>query len=149
MAGVQQEMAARSLARDLTGELAPEEVDLFDELARPPDRRGTDDDPLAFGAGELVVALTPILLRIAEAVLGYLAAKAPELGYDLATDLLKDRLKDWLAARKPVLPDRTLDLLRVGVAGVVEAEVLRHGLDRDQATAIAVAVEKRLGLATG
>jgi hypothetical protein len=144
-------LATRGLARELVGDLAPEETDLFDEFATAP-TGGTDreqDEPLAFGSGELIVALTPILLKIAQEVVAYLAEKVPELGYDLVEDVLKDRVKRLLEARKPSLPEQTLAVMRAGVTRIVESEALRQGLDAAKATVIAGAVEKRLGIGPG
>jgi hypothetical protein len=145
------DLATRGLTRELVRDLAPEEADLFDEFATA-GTGGSDqdqDEPLAFGAGELVTALTPILLKIAEAVVAYLAEKVPELGYDLVEEVLKDRVKGLLQVRQQRLPDQTLAVLRAGVARIVESEALRQGLDAAKAAVIADAVEKRLGIAPG
>ncbi len=151
IAGAERDKLARELARDVVGELAPEEADLFDELApleSQPRGRRRGSDPLAFGVQDLVQVLTPFVVAVVAKVIDYLTTKAPELGYDLAKDILKDRVKGWLTAPKPSLPDTTAAILREGLGAVVENEALRHGLPAEQAATVALAVVRRLGLAT-
>lgn len=68
------------LARDLLNDVAPEEMDMFDELAQdyfadasPPDfKKGPADDALGFGMGEMLTAATPALMAVASGVIGYI-----------------------------------------------------------------------------
>lgn len=67
------------LSREIVSELAPEELDLFGELVQeyyddpsPPDlSAGGSDEPLGFGPGEILVAVTPAATAMVVAVFGY------------------------------------------------------------------------------
>jgi len=139
---------ARSLAYDLSIEIAPEELDLFDEYADvDPNKhlRIHDDEPLAFGISEIVIIMTPILVSLAKAALEYLAVKAPEFGYDLASDILRERINNWANPKRAQLPNPTFSIMREGLTHVVEAEALRLGLDNDTSSKLAAATCQRLG----
>jgi hypothetical protein len=86
------------LVRVVVGGIAPEEIDLFDELiAEPPvapqDRASEreHDNPLAFGTGDLVVAITPIAAAMVSVVLTYVGTELLKLAGDQVIDQVKRR----------------------------------------------------------
>ncbi len=136
------------LARRLVGEVAPEELDLFEELAAEPVQAQARmrDDPLASGLGELVVAMTPYAVHAASVVLGFLFAKLGEAAVDLAKDLAKERLRAILFAGASTAPRP--DLL-AQVRNVALTEARSAGLDDRQAGALADAMGPALARIVG
>lgn len=94
-----------ALSKQIVDEIAPEEADLFDELIgdyfadpSPPDLSATAaDDPLGFGLGELMVAVTPAAAAMAAAaipfIVGAVAQAAGNAGVAQVRGWLKQRLR--------------------------------------------------------
>lgn len=69
-----------ALSRDIVATVAPEEVDLFDELLeeyfespQPPDESvSASDDPLGFGVSGAIIAVTPAAAAMVSGVFNYL-----------------------------------------------------------------------------
>lgn len=66
------------LSKKLVVEFAPEEIDMFDELAKeyyenpgPPDKSNQADDPLGLGLDLALSVVTPVALTMATAVLNF------------------------------------------------------------------------------
>ena len=87
------------VSRDLVATVAPEEMVLFrpmstayfdapDRLAQPP-----RDDMLGFGAGDAVVALTPVALSVMGAVLTYLRHEVAEATGKEVTQIIDERVR--------------------------------------------------------
>jgi hypothetical protein len=139
---------ALDLARQLVHEVAPEELDLFEELAVEPVPTGRRkrDDPLASGLGELVVVITPYAIHAATAVLAFLLPKLGEAAIGIAKDLAKERLRTMLFSPSSATPRPDL-LVRVREVTLTEARMA--GLDDVQARALAEAMVPALARAVG
>jgi hypothetical protein len=124
-----------SLIVELTKEVveteAPEELPLFDELVQDffnnpePPLQKEEDDPLAFGVGETVVALTPVFTAMVTAVVTPLlkdaAAAAKEGGMEALKEYVKGALtpdkdeeeKDEQAEQEVPAPSKTENLEQI------------------------------------
>ena len=106
------------ISKTIVGEVAPEEIDLFDELLHdyfadpaPPDLTAKPvDDPLGWGAGEVMVDATKATAAMVSASLGFIA--------DSTQDQTGGQLRQYLAAKqqdpatRPLLSTDLLGALR-------------------------------------
>ena len=87
------------ISKGLVMQIAPEEIDLFDDLAEdyysqpahensPP---AGADDALGFGAQEMVIALTPAVIGMVKTVLDYVLSES--------LDTIKGESASWVQAR--------------------------------------------------
>jgi hypothetical protein len=91
------------ISKQLVMQLAPEEIDLFDDLAREvydhPAHEGSpppqQDDALGFGAQEMVIALTPAVVGTVKTVLEYVLSESLET--------FKGESAAWVQARVKTL----------------------------------------------
>ena len=88
------------LSKSVVSEVAPEELDLFDELVQeyfddpaPPDLSAqASDDALGFGMSEMLVAATPAAMAMASAVVGFVLSEAIEADQEESVGLVLKRL---------------------------------------------------------
>src|SRR5215211_3720307 len=88
-------------SKSVVTQVAPEELELFDELlqdyfenpqpSNPP--ASTHDDPLGFGLGEALVAVTPAAAAMASTVLSYLMTEAIKATQEESAAAIKKKLK--------------------------------------------------------
>lgn len=90
------------VSKRIVTEFASEELELFDELIAdyfadptPPDLSASgDDDPLAFGVGGVLVAVTPAAGAMVSAVLTFVLTEATEVIKEESAEKIKKRIKD-------------------------------------------------------
>jgi hypothetical protein len=136
--GVEDRELIVAVSRDLVASIAPEESALFRPLSiahfEHPERRARaqKDDMLGFGSGEVVVALTPVVLTVVGETLVYLRAElAKTVAHDTAAVLdakvkalfHRSRPADQPAGALPALSRE--QLAEVRRRAVQEARVLR------------------------
>jgi hypothetical protein len=91
----------KEISKGVVTQIAPEELDLFDELAQeyfedptPPDLSSpARDDALGFGLAETVVAVTPTAMAMVTAVLGYLLTEAIKVTQQEGATAIKAKIK--------------------------------------------------------
>ncbi len=144
------------LAREVVGEVAPEELDLFDQLAdeyhanpAPPDlTQPAGDDALGFGLGGALIAATPAVAAAASVVLGLVMQIGFAIVSDEASDQVRQRLRALLR-RDRTAPTAAPTLDREQLRQIRQAalnEALRFGMAQDEAGRIADALLRRLAL---
>lgn len=119
--------AVKSEAARIVARLAPDEIDLFDELAaeffadpRPPGKPSLRDDPCGFGADDFVVATTPAVLAVVVVTFGFALARLARTTGDLASALT--------FARASLDEKRCNDLVQE-LSERIRASARRFGLD--------------------
>jgi len=88
------------ISKDIVVEVAPEEIDLFDELLMeyfqdpaPPDLSTKPKDaPLGFGLGEVLIAVTPAVAAMVDAVLNYLVSETIKAAQGESAALIKRKV---------------------------------------------------------
>jgi len=86
------------VSRDVVAAVAPEEMVLFRPMSTAyfdsPDRlaQAPKDDLLGFGAGDAVVALTPVALSVMSAVLTYLRREVAQATNKEVTQIIDEQL---------------------------------------------------------
>lgn len=98
----------QELSKDIVVEIAPEEMDLFDELVAeyfqdptPPDLSARPkDDPLGFGLGEVLIATTPAVAAMVDVVLNYILNEIVKAAQGESTELIKRKIKDLFNPEK-------------------------------------------------
>jgi hypothetical protein len=96
------------VSKRIVSEFASEELELFDELIAeyfadptPPALSDSgDDDPLAFGVSEVLVAVTPAAGAMVTAVLTYVLAETTEVIKEESAEKIKKRMKDIFSPEK-------------------------------------------------
>lgn len=91
----------QEISKDIVGEVAPEEMDMFDELVEeyfqnptPPDLSAKPkDDPLGFGLGEVLVAVTPAAAAMVNEVIKYLMNETITAAKDESAEMVKKKVK--------------------------------------------------------
>ena len=97
------------LSKNIVTEVAPEEIPLFDELVQeyfddptPPDpSESISDDPLGFGLGETLVAITPAATAMVSAVLSYVLTEAVKAVREESATAIKEKIKAVFTSEKP------------------------------------------------
>lgn len=97
---VEERAVIEEISKDLITQLAPEEIDLFGELAQdyfndpaPPTSSKHRDDPLGFGGSDLIVAATPVAMAMVSAMITFVTTEALKSAKDESADLIKKRVK--------------------------------------------------------
>ncbi len=89
------------ISKTIVAQIAPEELDMFDELMqeyfqnpKPTDRSaGAGDDPLGFGLGETLVAVAPAAAAMVSAVTTYITTEAVKAAQEETTAVVKQKIK--------------------------------------------------------
>jgi len=93
------QIIVQDLSKKLVSQLAPEELEMFDELyeeyrANPAPPADTDnDDPLGFGVTEIMAAITPAAGAAASATVSYLASEVIKSAKDESAVVIQDKIK--------------------------------------------------------
>lgn len=137
------------VSREVVGDIAPDELDMFDELAEehfedpnPPTAEVTrGGGALSFGAGELLSASTPIIIAVMGVVLEFLLDIFREMVASQGADFAHNRIRSWFLTKdKPDLTAEQINQTRMAA----KAEAVRYGLSDEQAEQMADAIMKRL-----
>jgi hypothetical protein len=91
----------QEISKDIVVEIAPEEMDLFDELIMeyfqdptPPNLSAKPkDDPLGFGLGEVLIAATPAVAAMVDVVLNYLINESIKAAQGESAEFIKRKIK--------------------------------------------------------
>lgn len=130
------------IAKTIVREVAPEEIDLFDELLHdyfadpaPPDLSAkSSDDPLGWGAGEVMVDATTATAAMVSASLGFIADSTQDQTGGLLRQYLAAKQQD--PATRPLLSSDLLGALRQ----VALTTARQYGMDAERAEAMANAM---------
>lgn len=97
----------RKLIQDISKEIildvAPEEIDLFDELVdeyfqdpQPPDTSpAAKDDPLGFGIDEALVAATPAAAAVVQVILNYVTTDLFKVAREETAEAVRGKIKTF------------------------------------------------------
>ncbi|MNJ29639.1 hypothetical protein D3C77_242120 [compost metagenome] len=128
--------AIEFLAKGLVALHAPEELDHFEALKQQPGDEtlddDDDDDAFAFGAAEVVPAITPIAMMIAGVAFDFVVKTMGEAG----ADVLKEKFKNWarsLFSEKPETADFLTPEQRTALVKALLAAALKSGVKADLA----------------
>jgi hypothetical protein len=155
------------ISQSVVGEIAPEEMDLFDELMQeyfnnpsPPDlSKQAKDDALGFGLGEVLLAFAPAVAAALRAVMDHLLGQAMNDVKEEGATAIRNRIKDLLNPEKiSETPDQqkkdkkndSLDFSRGHLAAVrkiARAEAKKFGLTDEDAEKLAGVLIGKLALA--
>src|SRR5262245_32214717 len=89
------------LAQEIIADVAPEELDLFDDLSaeyfanpKPPDMSSkSGDDALGFGIGDMLIASTPAAAAMVSVVVAFATQVIVQAASDEASDTIRERVK--------------------------------------------------------
>jgi hypothetical protein len=106
----------RELARAIVTRVAPEELELFDDLIEeyfnnpiPPDRaRIRDDDPLAFGVDDDVAVVTPAAAAMTTTVIEQILSRTVEVAEPQTSEAVRRRLEELLEPERRVRGGETV-----------------------------------------
>jgi len=137
------------LSRDIVTNVAPEELDIFDDLVEeyyddpqpPQPEEPTRDAALGFGAAEFITAATPAAMAMTSAVFSFAVQTLIQVAQNEGADIIRDKVKVWFGNGKQ--PGMTLEDLRKARL-VAKAEAIRFGMSEEQAEQMADAFMKRL-----
>ncbi len=140
------------ISKDIVAQIAPEEMEMFDELLQEhfqnPESSTTDDEPLGFG-GELMVAVTPVVAMVVEAVIKFLLEEVIKAAKQESVTLITQKVKTLFnpsREKKGALPTLTQEQLE-RIKQLVRKEALRSGMKPKKAEDVALMITARLALA--
>ena len=98
----------QDVSKSIVVQIAPEELDLFDELVEeyfqdptPPDpTTAATDDPLGFGLGEALVAVTPAAMAVVNIVLNHLMTESFKAAQEESSEVIKKKIKALFNPKK-------------------------------------------------
>src|SRR4051812_7590548 len=98
----------QEISKSIVIQVAPEEVELFDDLVMeyfenptPPDLSASaTDDPLGFGLSETLVAVTPAAVAIVSAVLSHLMTESVKAAQEESAEVIKKKIKALFSPEK-------------------------------------------------
>ena len=132
----------KEMARGTVVAVAPEEMDLFEEMteeyfadpAPPTPGSGASDDALGFGLDAALVAVTPAAAAMASAVVGFLLNEVLDLTADRAVEGVLRRV--FNREKTPDTPQLNMNqLARVKALAIQQA--VAHGLNEAEAERMA------------
>lgn len=153
----------QELSKNIVVEIAPEEMDLFDELVAeyfhdptPPDLTAKPkDDPLGFGLGEVLIAVTPAATAMVNAVLNHLFTESVNAAKEESADIVKIKIKKLFHPErkdeKPATKDdkevRPLNKEQLEqVKKLARKQAIKFGIHSDKAEKMANALVGSLAL---
>jgi hypothetical protein len=98
----------QDLSKRLVSELAPEELEMFDELyseyrANPvPVTVADSDDPLGFGINEIAAAVTPAAGAAVSAAIAYVSTEVIKFAKDESSVLIQRKIKSLFNSEKKI-----------------------------------------------
>jgi hypothetical protein len=143
------------ISRAVISEVAPEELDLFDQLSEeyyadptPPDlTQNASDDALGFGLGDLLIASTPASNAMITVVLTFAIQILMQAAGDEGSDFVRDRVRALFGRKGQAEPPPHFnrDELR-HMRAAAESEAQRFGLSAEEAGHMADALFRRMAL---
>ena len=144
------------IARATIAKVAADEVGLFDDVANARNSVPViEGDALAFGVGDEILFLTPMVLKVVEESVRYVAPKlfatALDIGKDTVKDAIHKKLQDHANAdsAKPasqVTESFSREQLKT-IHDVAMAQLARSGLADDMAMTVASVIVGELAIA--
>jgi hypothetical protein len=146
------------VSKNVVSQVAPEELDLFDDLVQeyfddptPPDpEEAASDDALGFGLGGALVAATPAVAAMANVVLGFLLTEVINIAKDQAGGMAVEKLRAHFSTRGESgtgSPPLTTEQL-VKVKQLASDQAKAFGMDDDEARKMADALVGSLALSS-
>jgi hypothetical protein len=142
------------ISKELVAEVAPEELDLFEELAqeyhanpKPPQAARGGDDALGFGLDAAMAAASPAVMAAVTACLGFVLQVATDALKDQTKTAVQAQVKTLFAGKKsgPAAINLTADQL-ARVRDLALGEARRFGLKKAEADRLADALAGRLAM---
>jgi len=141
------------LSKDLVTQVAPEELELFDELIqeyfhdpRPQDSAEADgDDALGFGLSEAVVVITPAAAAAVSSALGYILTEVLKSAQEEGAAVLGKKIKKLLNPKDKTEALTTEQLKQIRRLALTQAKLF--GVEANQARQMADALVGSLVLA--
>ena len=145
----------RDITQTIVTQVAPEELDLFDELLQeyftnpqPAPQTTSSDDPLGFGVGEVVAAITPAAAAMVSVVLSYLLPEVLKVSSQESAALIMARAKKLfqrMIGKTDTLPPLTHAQL-THVKNLACQQALKFGVKAKIAEQMATALAGSLAL---
>ena len=153
------ESEVENISRDLVSELAPDELELFDDLAQeyranpnPPDATHGTDSALGFGLDAGVVAMSPAVMAAVTGAFGFVVTIAADTLKEQSKTVIVAAVKKLFEAKKsepaasePAPIVLTPDQLRE-VQKIAAEQARRFGLKKDEAEKLADSLAGRLAM---
>jgi len=153
----------QEISKGVVAEIAPEELDLFDELVieyfqdpTPPDLSAKPkDDPLGFGLGEVLIAVTPAATAMVSEVLKYVMNESLTTAKEESAEAVKKQVKklfnpekrDAKPAKKEDGEVRPLNKDQLEqVKKLARKQAIKFGIGSDKAEKMAIALIGSLAL---
>lgn len=153
----------QEIAKSIVLDFAPEEMDLFDELVSeyfhdptPPDlTTSPQDDPLGFGLSEALIAATPAVAAMVNAVLNHVLSESIRAAKEESAEVVKKKVKNLFhpekEAEKPAKKDdgeiRPLNKEQLEqVKKLARKQAIQFGIKPDKAEKMANALIGSLAL---
>jgi hypothetical protein len=141
------------LSKQMVTQVAPEELDLFDELIEeyfddpsPPDlSESDDDDALGFGLNEVVVAITPAAAAAASSAVGYILTEVLKSAQEESAAVLAKKVRKLFDPKDKTGALTTEQLRQIRRLALSQAKVF--GMEAGQARSMADALVGSLALA--
>lgn len=146
----------REISKDVVSRIAPEEMDLFEELIQqyfenpnpPPPSPQFEDDPLGSGLAEIMVAATPAAAAMASAVLGYILNEVITATKEETAGLIRGKIRALFSSKgqpedSPPLTQEQLELVKK----LARKQASRFGFTANKAEMMANALIGALTLA--
>jgi len=139
----------QEVSKSIVVQIAPEELDLFDDLVSeylqdptPPDlTTGAKDDPLGFGLAETLVAITPAAMAIVNIVLNHLMTESVKAAQEESAEVIKKKIKALFNPEKK--DDRSANKLETDLPPLTKEQLEQvRKLARKQAIAFGIAPAK-------
>lgn len=141
------------ISKEFISEIAPEEFEYADELLEeyhqnPPQVSNSGDDPLAFG-GEILVAVTPVIAMVLQAVFKFVVDEAIKSAKDEGASLIADKIRALFNPSANTKDERlvlTTDQLKK-IKELAKREARRGGMSAKKAEDFALKVVGRISVA--
>jgi hypothetical protein len=139
------------VSKDIVGQIAPEELEMFDELLddyfENPAPVRTDDEGLGFG-GDLLVAMTPVVAALVEISITFVLSEVIKTAKEESTTFIANKVKAIFNPTKNkngALPTLTPEQLKK-VKELIRKEATRGGMKSNQAEDVALRITARLAM---
>jgi hypothetical protein len=137
----------RNISRILVAEIAPEELDNFDELfdeartaSNSPSSRNSSDEALGFGLDALIIIATPAVKTAVMAVMTFIVNEVIDNAKNETATIIKERIKNIFDSNKksksPASPPNKETLRRI--QKMAEESAKLHGLSEEQSNKFAM-----------
>lgn len=143
---------ARILSKRVVENIAPEELEMFDELyeeaqAAPPGivKAGSDDE-LGFGTDALVVIATPVVSAAVQAVLTFLATEVIKVSKEESSALIQKKVKAFFNSDKEEEPPPLTQEQLLMVKKLTVKRAREMGMKEEKANQLALALIGSLAL---